>query len=106
MGITGAFPTLEAMVQHHLNPAASFASWKPEMASLPKVAWLAGGDFLSFDDIFERARLSARHELPSVKISNEEVAQIVAFLHSLTGTQSIKGRFGRPDAVPSGLEVD
>ncbi len=30
----------------------------------------------------------------------------VLFLHSLTGTDSINGRLGRPETVPSGLEVD
>ena len=49
-GHNGAYPTLEGIVRHHLDPAAGFASWTPEMAALPEVPWLAKADFLAFAD--------------------------------------------------------
>ncbi|MBD3679645.1 MAG: methylamine utilization protein MauG [Rhodobacteraceae bacterium] len=105
-GHNGAYPTLEGIVRHHLDPVAGFAAWRPEMAALPEVPWLGSRDFLPLQDRMERARLSARHDLTPVNLNDAEVARIVAFLHALTGTQSVKGRLERPDAVPSGLEVD
>ena len=56
-------------------------------------------------DSRERARLASQLDVAPVSLSDAEVAQVVAFLHALTGTDSLKGRLGRPDSVPSGLEV-
>ncbi len=105
-GHNGAYTSLEAMVRHHLNPRAAFEAWTPEQALLPDVSWLAASDFLPFEDKLERARLSRRADLAAQSLSDEEISQILAFLQALTGRESIKGRLGRPDRVPSGLEVD
>ena len=105
-GHNGAYPTLEGMVRHHLDPQAGFAAWRPDMAALPEVPWLAERDFLPFDDVFERARLASRLDIAPVSLDDAEIGRIVAFLHALTGRDSVAGRLGRPDAVPSGLEVD
>jgi len=105
-GHNGAYPTLEGIVRHHLDPAEGFASWRPEMARLPEVPWLAGSDFLTLEDARERARLAARVDLEPTLLDEENIRSIVAFLNALTGTESVRGRLGRPDAVPSGLEMD
>lgn len=105
-GHNGAYPTLEGIVRHHLDPAARFAAWRPELANLPAAPWLEPYDFLALEDRLERARLQARCDLKPVDISDREVDEIVAFLHALTGTASLEPRFERPTAVPSGLEVD
>ncbi|GAA6179848.1 hypothetical protein NBRC116594_12860 [Shimia sp. NS0008-38b] len=104
-GHNGAYGALEAMVRHHLNPRAAFEAWDKQNAVLPDVPWLSKADFRPFDDTRERARLAARADIDPVSLSDTEVSQIVAFLHALTGTESIKGRLGVPDKVPSGLEV-
>ncbi len=106
-GHNGAYATLEAMLRHHLDPAAGFANWQPAMAALPEVPWLASADFLPLDDARERTRLAARADITPVSLSDTEITQLIAFLHALTGTESIKGRLGiPPDSVPpSGLEV-
>lgn len=105
-GHNGAYRTLEGIVRHHLQPEEAFRDWTPEMANLPKVAWLEGADFLPFQDKFERERLASRCDIEPTFLTDQEVSEIVAFLHALTGTQSIKGRLGRPASVPSGLEVN
>ncbi|WP_371170738.1 cytochrome-c peroxidase [Aliiroseovarius sp. 2305UL8-7] len=104
-GHNGAYKTLEGMVRHHLDPAAGFSGWQPDMAVLPSVPWLEAADFLPFDDKRERARLQSQTDLLPLSLSEQEIGVLVAFLHSLTGGASIKGRLGAPDAVPSGLEV-
>lgn len=105
-GHNGAYKTLEGMVRHHLQPRESFAAWTPDNLILPDVPWLAGGDFLAFDDKLERARLMSQLDIEPQNLSDPEVDQLLAFLQSLTGTESIKGRLGRPETVPSGLHVD
>ena len=105
-GHNGAYPTLEGIVRHLLDPVAGFASWQPEFAALPEVSWLAERDFLSLEDRSERSRLASRLDIDPVELDDGEVQKIVAFLNALTGTESTKGRLGRPDSVPSGLEID
>lgn len=105
-GHNGAYPTLDAIVRHHLDPAAGFTTWTPEQVALPEAPWLAAADFLPLLDARERARLAARVDITPVSLTDPEIRQIVAFLHALTGTESLSGRLGRPDSVPSGLEVE
>lgn len=105
-GHNGAYPTLEGIVRHHLDPDARFTDWRPEMARLPAAPWLAKSDFLPLEDKLERARLRARSDLTPLALTDAEVGQLVAFLHALTGTASLDPSFARPTAVPSGLEVD
>lgn len=105
-GHNGAYPTLEGIVRHHLDPTTGFTNWQPEMAHLPAVPWLAESDFLPFQDARERGRLTARMDITPVALDEDEIDQVIAFLHALTGTESRDGRLGRPDHVPSGLRVD
>ena len=105
-GHNGAYPTLEGIIRHHLAPEISFARWQPQLAALPDVPWLSATDFLPLDDAYERARLSSRLDIIAVLLSDREIADLVAFMHALSGTASLGGRLGRPAAVPSGLDVD
>lgn len=105
-GHNGAYPTLGGIIRHHLDPTAGFAEWCPGLAALPDVPWLSEKDFLPFADAYERSRLASRLDIRPVPLSEAEVDDLVAFLHALTGTSSIKGRLGRPASVPSGLRVD
>lgn len=103
-GHNGAYDTLEGIVRHHLDPAAGFEAWRPEMVRLPADERFAAVDFISFEDARERARLAGRIDITPVKLDDTEVAQLVAFLKSLSG--DAEGRLGRPETVPSGLPVD
>ncbi len=105
-GHNGAIPTLEAMVRHHLDPRASLASWTRDMAGLPRVAWLEQSDFVIMDDAFEMERQFAALDIEPREMTDEEVADIVAFLHALTGETAERLPMGVPDTVPSGLPVD
>jgi len=104
-GHNGAYPTLEGIVRHHLNPAGGFYAWQPKQAKLPDVPWLVAVDFRSFDDTIERERLAAKVDISPVSLSDTDVSNLVAFLGALTGSASIKGQHGQPDRVPSVLQV-
>ena len=104
-GHNGAYASLEGILRHHLDARTGYQHWQPRMAALPEVPWLAPADFLPMQDSRERARLASQLDLEPLSLTDAEVQQIIAFLHALTGTGSLKGRLGRPDRVPSGLEV-
>ncbi|WP_417210229.1 cytochrome-c peroxidase [Antarctobacter sp.] len=105
-GHNGAFASLEGIIRHHLDPGASADLWKVAEAALPDVPWLAEGDFLIRQDSREMARQARALDVRPLPLSDAEVADLVAFLHALTG-QSVTARpLGRPDRVPSGLPVD
>lgn len=105
-GHNGAYPTLEGIIRHHLDPRGGFASWTPGKAALPRADWLAAIDFVALQDRRERARLQSRIDIRPVDLSEPEIAALVDFMNTLTGTRSIEGRLGRPKSVPSGLKVD
>ncbi|WP_299745546.1 cytochrome c peroxidase [uncultured Tateyamaria sp.] len=105
-GHNGAYPTLEGIVRHHMNPLQSLDNWTPEIAALPSVPWLEAIDFMVWQDSREMARQRAAVQIDNNLLTDSEVDQIVAFLHALTGKTANDGKLGVPKAVPSGLPVD
>ena len=96
-GHNGAFPNLESIIRHHLDPRISLATWKPEMAALPKVPWLEHADFIVWHDRFEMNRQRSKIEITPIRLSDAEINNLVAFLYSLTGTTVNAPPFGVPD---------
>lgn len=105
-GHNGAYATLEGIVRQHLDPLAARAAWRPETVALPAFPGLVGVDFISLEDAREQARQVAAIDIEPRALSDAQLADIVAFLHALTGGASTEGRLGRPESVPSGLAVD
>ncbi|MEO1734170.1 MAG: cytochrome c peroxidase [Pseudomonadota bacterium] len=96
-GHNGAYPTLVGIVRHHLDPVGMRAAWTPDMAQLPDVPWLAAGDFVIRLDRFEMARQAAAIDIEPIALADSDVDDIVAFLHALTGTDSVDNPpFGLP----------
>jgi len=104
-GHDGAFPTLRAMIRHHLDPAGSLDHYDPSMAVLPELP-TAGGDWAELDDAegAHLVRTSIEIDLPD--LDEEEIDDLIAFLGTLTDVEAARGRLGIPEAVPSGLPVD
>ncbi len=96
-GHNGAFPDLESIIRHHLNPAQSFAGWSPDQAKLPDVPWLEKVDFIVWQDTPELARQKARIDITPVSLSEAEIDELVAFLGALTGTSIENPPFGVPE---------
>lgn len=96
-GHNGAYPTLEGIVRHHLDPQTARAEWQREDANLPDVPWLAPADFIIRADALEMARQARAVPAPLVHLDNTQIAQIVAFLESLTGQGVKTPPFGVPD---------
>ncbi len=105
-GHNGAYRELRDIVLHHLDPIGALSAWTPRNTILPAADWLAVTDFLALDDRWEMERLRARVDILPVLLEEAEIDDLVAFLHALTGTASIRGRLGIPDRVPSGLAID
>ncbi|MEE2774673.1 MAG: cytochrome c peroxidase [Pseudomonadota bacterium] len=105
-GHNGAYPTLEGIVRHHVNPLEMLKKWNPEMARLPRAEWLDDIDFVIFSDEREQERQKARIDIEPTNLTENEIEAIVSFLSTLTGKTKNKRPLGRPNAVPSGLPVD
>lgn len=105
-GHNGAYPTLKGIIRHHADPTSARAAWQPEAARLPEAPWLAAIDFAIRSDRLEMARQARQVDIRPVPLTEQEIADLEAFLHSLTDTRIEDRPFGRPDAVPSGLPVD
>ena len=96
-GHNGAFPDLEGIIRHHLNPATSLSRWTADMAALPKVPWLKKADLIVWQDRFEMARQRGKIDVAPMALSDAEVAELVAFMHALTGTSVNSPPFGVPE---------
>ncbi len=103
-GHSGAYRSLEAVVRHHLNPVESLRNYDRSQAILPEHG--DHNDFTALDNPQTVNAIAAANELGSQKLSDPQITDLVAFLKSLTDEQSLKGRLGRPDQVPSGLTVE
>ena len=105
-GHNGAYRTLEGIVRHHLEPLVALRRWSRSEPILPDEPRFAETDFAVWEDEREMARLKRRVDIEPVELTDGEVADVVAFLHSLTGKTAATGRLGKPESVPSGLPVD
>lgn len=97
----GAFDDLEEVVRHHLDPATSLEQYSEDNLE-PEVR----GHFLDDADTFAALLDNIAPELaPSQALGNEDIADIMAFLSSLTDPASLNLLHLVPHSVPSGLPV-
>ncbi|PSL20930.1 cytochrome-c peroxidase [Shimia abyssi] len=103
-GHAGAYPTIETVVRHHLDPVATLRSYDPAAALLLPPDYAS--DFALMRDPTEINAIAAANKLAPTPLNDTEVAQIVAFLRQLHDPFSDENRLGVPKDVPSGLPVD
>jgi cytochrome c peroxidase len=105
-GHAGAFRELTAYIAHHSHPARGMAGYDLGQAFLPVFQGKKDDQAISKSPADMAAIADAAASAPSVDLSADEIAQIIAFLDSLRDQGAIDGRLGVPEAVPSGLPVD
>ncbi|MBT8475029.1 MAG: cytochrome-c peroxidase [Rhodobacteraceae bacterium] len=103
-GHAGAYAELEAFLRHHADPVQGLASYAPQ-GVLPVLAGTKP-DWTVMEDAEERAAIAAAVKVTPVALSDAEIADLLAFLESLSDPVALAGRLGVPEAVPSGLPVD
>lgn len=101
-GHAGAHRDLAKFVADHGDPAKSLMRYDRKQAILPE---FSGDDFIVMDDPRLVQAIAASVIAQPVSLSVDEVAAIVAFLHTLTDPINKTGRLGIPKTVPSGLTV-
>ncbi|KQB14606.1 cytochrome-c peroxidase [Rhodobacter capsulatus] len=103
-GHAGSHKDLAAFVADHARSGAQLADYDRTQAVLPALPQTKP-DWTLLDTPAEVAAIRAAAVAPGT-LTPDQVAQIVAFLQTLSDPVALKGRFGLPDTVPSGLAVD
>ncbi|WP_375230592.1 cytochrome-c peroxidase [Roseobacter sp. S98] len=103
-GHTGSHANLAAFIADHADPVAAFDRFDPATVQLPLLAGV--DDWRHHNDPGEQALLKAAIDATPVRLEEQEIAELTAFLESLTDVAAIEGRLGIPASVPSGLPVD
>ncbi len=101
-GHAGSHATLAGFIRDHADPVAALARYDRSQVILPA---LDVQDWQIMDDPAERAAIAQAVSTPPIALSDADIADLVAFLETLSDPQALLGRWGVPDAVPSGLEV-
>lgn len=104
-GHDGAFDSLRAVVEHHLDPIESLYNYDPGQAVLPSRADLDAIDFQALEDGAIMAEIEAACELAPQPLSQKKVDYILEFLWALTDPASVDLRQDVPTSLPSGLPV-
>ena len=102
-GHSGAYVDLESVIRHHLNPVQSLHAYQQDLAILPELS--SAQDWLIMNDDHERQHIAEANTLNPVNLDNQGIADLITFLNHLTDEQSLLGRLGIPDSVPSGLPL-
>jgi cytochrome c peroxidase len=108
-GHGGAYNTLRAVVDHHLDAVSSLYDYNNNrQAILPTHPTLDDENYAAMDDPNAVDRIAAANELTPFVYSEEDVDRIMDFLNALTDTASLDLRSDQDvvNGVPSGLPLD
>ncbi|HHJ17296.1 MAG TPA: cytochrome-c peroxidase [Gammaproteobacteria bacterium] len=104
-GHDGAYDTLRAVVEHHIDSVNALYNYDRSQAVLPSRDDLDALDFITMDDPDRVAFIADHNELPPLGYSDKDVDRIIDFLNALTDPSSIDLRSDLPRSVPSGLPL-
>lgn len=108
-GHSGAYDTLRAVVEHHLDTVNSLNAYNSNrQAILPTHPDLDAENYIAMDDQDRVDFIASHNELAPFTYSDADVDRIMDFLHALTDTSSIDLRSNQDvvNGVPSGLPLD
>ena len=104
-GHAGAYNSLRAVVEHHINPGYAVQNYDQSQAVLPPDPDLSPLDFLVMDNPDLVNYIEIHNELEPFTYTPQDVDLIIEFLHALTDSSSIDLRDDQPFTVPSGLPL-
>jgi len=105
-GHNGAFNSLRAVVEHHLDPVGSLMNYDRTQAVLPSRADLDALDFVALDDPnITNAIINAIEIDPPRHLHERDIDDLIDFLHALTDPSAGDLRKMVPKRVPSGLPL-
>ncbi len=104
-GHSGAFDSLEAVVRHHIDPAASLLAYQRPARVAPASPHVDGRDFLVQDNPQRLGAIADAAQFAGVALTDRDVRSLLAFLDALTDERSLSTDDGVPSSVPSGLPV-
>lgn len=104
-GHSGAYNSLEAMVRHHLDAVQALENYDSTQRVLPQREDLDALDTRVMEDPVRVQAIAERVELLPQTANDQEVADLLAFLHALTDENCVDLRRDVPTRVPSGLAV-
>ncbi|MCA9921225.1 MAG: VCBS repeat-containing protein, partial [Anaerolineales bacterium] len=98
---SGAYATLEATIQHHANIWESAGNYDPSL-HLPPAYYSSVRPF----EPNKQAHSAAPELRNGLPLSDQDIADLTAFLHALTDPAAVDLTAFVPDTVPSGLPLD
>lgn len=104
-GHDGAYNTLQGIVAHHLDPIGSLMSYDRNQAVLPSRIDLDALDFVVMDDPIRVGYIASANELEPTRLKENELVNLMDFLHALTDPAAADLRADVPKRVPSGLPL-
>jgi len=104
-GHSGAYATLDSMIRHHLDPVTSLSNYDTTQAMVQSRTDLNASDFTGYNDLTLRNAWATANQLVPSSLTEAEIADLIAFLQSLTDPASLDLRRIIPATVPSGLAV-
>jgi cytochrome c peroxidase len=100
-GHDGAYDTLKSVIEHYLHPVDSLEHYDTNRAMLPYRSDMHELDFVVQSDPTRRAAIAATNEMPGVRLNEQEVMDLIDFLHALTDPGSLDLGRNVPQQVPS-----
>lgn len=103
-GHAGGFDSLADLLRHHLDPITGLRHYSPTSLA-PSRADLAGTDLTVMRSPTRRDAIARRVEQRPVRLTDAEIADLLAFLGALTDPTLPNAQALVPKRVPSGLPV-
>jgi len=105
-GHAGAYNSLQAVVEHHIDAVNALQNYDQNQAKLPSRDDLDALDFIVMNDPVRVADIAAHSELQEpLNYTDQEVALLIEFLNALTDPGSVDSRDDVPPYLPSGLPL-
>ncbi len=101
-GHAGSHATLEGFLRDHADPVTALETYDRTQVILPE---MPVEDWQILDDLAEVAAITTAVQTPPITLSTEDIADLIAFLKTLSDPAALAGRLSVPDTVPSGLDV-